>query len=161
MGTFLTGYGDADYEHEGYAAQVLDDGSITGTYSRDIQPRMIGQVVAACGCGWAGTTRYPCLEPFDEQAESLALTEWETTHARPILEQAQRDQAARLARLLADLAEQHRANLDRSRSCPSRHDLELLDRTLRTLATATDLARELRDQADEQVHAAGQPGRDS
>ncbi|MGH3795635.1 MAG: hypothetical protein ACRDSP_12165 [Pseudonocardiaceae bacterium] len=78
MGTLLTGYGEDGYDHEGYAAQVLDDGSITGTYSNATCPRMIGHVVAACGCGWAGTTRYPCPGPFDEQAEALALAEWET-----------------------------------------------------------------------------------
>ncbi|HEX2300003.1 MAG TPA: hypothetical protein VHH34_16080 [Pseudonocardiaceae bacterium] len=161
MGTFLTGYGDAGYEHEGYAAQVLNDGSVTDTYSSATRPRMIGQVIAACGCGWAGTTRYPCPEPFDEQAEDLALAEGETTHARPLLEQAQQDRAARLGQLLHGLAEEHRARLDQSGPGPTQYDLELLDRTLRTLATATDLARELRDQVDEQVHAAGQPRRDS
>ena len=29
MGTILIGYDDAGYAHEGYAAQVLDDDSIT------------------------------------------------------------------------------------------------------------------------------------
>ena len=161
MGTILTGYGDASYEHEGYAAQVLDDGSVTGTYSGATLPRMIGQVIAVCGCGWAGITRYPCPKPFDEQAEELALAEWETRHARPLLEQAQQGRAARLAGLLHSIAEQHRACLDQSGPRTSRYDLELLDRTLRTLATATDLARELRDQADERTGIALQPGRDS
>jgi hypothetical protein len=161
MGTFLTGYGDAGYEHEGYAAQVLDDGSITGTYSGATRPRMIGQVVAGCGCGWAGSTHYPCPKPFDEQAEALALAEWETSHARPLLEQAQHGRATRLGQLLHSLVEEHRARLDQSGPGPTQYDLELLDRTLRRLATAIDLARELRDQVDEQVHAARQPGRDS
>lgn len=38
MGTVLIGYGDASYDHEGYAAQVLDDNSITGTYSDKTRP---------------------------------------------------------------------------------------------------------------------------
>ncbi len=59
MGTTLIGYGDAGYAHEGYAAQVLDDDSITGTYSAETEPRMIGQVVAACDCGWTGATPLP------------------------------------------------------------------------------------------------------
>ncbi|MGH3628600.1 MAG: hypothetical protein ACRDRL_14345 [Sciscionella sp.] len=155
MGTILTSYGDAGYDHEGYAAQVLDDGSITGTYSGDTKPRIIGQVVAACGCGWAGITRYPCPQPFDERAEALALTEWETTHARPVLEQAQRNQATRLAKILNTLAEQHRAGLQGTEPPPHRQR-ELLDRTLRTLACATDLARDLRDQA---VHLEREVGR--
>lgn len=152
MGTILTSYGEGAYDHEGYAAQVLDDGSITGTYSNTTRPRMVGQVVAACGCGWAGTTRYPAPEPFDAQAEALALAEWETTHAVPVLTQARQDRAARLAQLLAGLAEAHRDHLQESR--PDRHRVELLDRTLRTLANATELARELRDQAAEQERGA-------
>jgi hypothetical protein len=71
MGTVLIGYGDAGYDHEGYAAQVLDDNSITGTYSDKTIPRMIGQVVAACDCGWTGTTRYPTTTgPFDAAPNS-------------------------------------------------------------------------------------------
>ncbi|MGH3910841.1 MAG: hypothetical protein ACRDRM_08405, partial [Pseudonocardiaceae bacterium] len=89
MGTILTGCGEDAYDHEGYPAQVLDDGSITGTSSTQTRPRMIGQVVAACGCGWAGTTRYQCPTPFDTQAEALALAEWEISHARPVLDRAQ------------------------------------------------------------------------
>lgn len=152
MGTILTSYGEDGYDHEGYAAQVLDDGSITGTHSNQTRPRMIGQVVAACGCGWAGTTRYPCPEPFDDQADALALAEWETTHALPTLTQARQDRARRLTQLLASLAEAHRAHLQEPR--PDRHRVELLDRTLRTLAAVTDLARELRDQAAEQERGA-------
>ena len=151
MGTILSGYGEDAYQHEGYPAQVLDDGSITGTHSTDTRPRMIGQVVAACGCGWAGTTRYPSPDPLDEQAEALALAEWETTHALPILNQARQNRTDRLAQLLGTLAEQHRAHLQEP---PDRHRLELLDRTLRTLAAATELARELRDHAPEQQREA-------
>jgi NTP pyrophosphatase (non-canonical NTP hydrolase) len=85
MGTILVNYGDAADDHEGYAGQVLDDGSITATYSNETRPRMIGAVVAACGCGWQGTTRYPTTELFDTVAEERALAEWETQHAVPTL----------------------------------------------------------------------------
>lgn len=34
MGTILTSYGAAEYDHEGYPAHILDDGTVTGTYSR-------------------------------------------------------------------------------------------------------------------------------
>ncbi|HEX2301871.1 MAG TPA: hypothetical protein VHH34_25755 [Pseudonocardiaceae bacterium] len=137
MGTILTGYGEDAYDHEGYAAQVLDDGSITGRRSAETRSRMIGQVVAACGCGWAGTTRYPCLEPFDVQAEALALAEWETSHARPVLERHYSERWDRLGRLLAGASERlaHRAAL------LGREDV--LERTLRDLTTATELARQL------------------
>lgn len=146
MGTILTGYGEDAYDHEGYPAQVLDDGSITSTCSPATRPRRIGQVVAACGCGWAGTTRYRCPEPGDAQAEALALAEWEFSHARPALDQAQHQRARRLAQLLDGLATDHRAYLEVPAPRPTRQRLDLLDRTLRTLATANDLARELRDQ---------------
>jgi hypothetical protein len=96
MGTILASYGDDAYDHEGYAAQLLDDGSLTGTYSNDTEPRMVGQVVAACGCGWTGTTRYPTTGPFDEAAHDLALAEWERDHARPTLQGLQVDHWDRL-----------------------------------------------------------------
>ncbi|MFN2497173.1 MAG: hypothetical protein ABR608_14935 [Pseudonocardiaceae bacterium] len=144
MGTVLVGYGDDSYDHEGYPAQVLDDGTITGTYSNETRPRMIGQVVAACGCGWTGTTRYPCPEPFDEHAEALALAEWESVHARPVLDRRQSERWDRLERLLAGAGDRlaHRtARLGRE---------DVLERTLRDLATATDLARELQRSEREQ-----------
>jgi hypothetical protein len=31
----LTGYGQYAYDYEGYTAEVLDDGSLTGTHSGD------------------------------------------------------------------------------------------------------------------------------
>lgn len=137
MGTILSGYGEDAYQHEGYPAQVLDDGSITGTHSSDTRPRMIGQVVAACGCGWAGTTRYPCPEPFDAQTEELALAEWEHAHARPVLDGRHAERWVRLQRLLAAVWDrvEHRTRILGRR--------EVLERTLRDLATATELVREL------------------
>jgi hypothetical protein len=86
MGVVLTEYGQYAYDHEGYVAEVLDDGSLTRTASSDTVPRMVGQMVAACGCGWTGKTRYPTKSPFDHKAEELALAEWERNHARPALD---------------------------------------------------------------------------
>jgi len=73
MGTILSSYGDAGYGHEGYVGQLLDDGTITGTYSSSTIPRMTGQVVAACGCGWTGTTRYPTMLEPREIAAAMAF----------------------------------------------------------------------------------------
>src|SRR5947209_1167694 len=101
MGRMLMDYGQYDYDHEGYAAEVLDDGSLTGTPSGDTVPRMIGQMVAACGCGWTGATRYPSRNPFDHGAEDLALAEWERAHARPTLEGARVDTWDRLGAVLS------------------------------------------------------------
>jgi hypothetical protein len=144
MGTILSSYGDAGYEHEGYVGQLLDDGTITGTYSSSTIPRMTGHVVAACGCGWTGTTRYPTRELFDEQAHDLALGEWEHTHAVPALSAAVRDRTRRLPRLLSSLA----ADLDAQRedaTAPQR--AAVLERTLRGLDDARVLAQDLLDHA--------------
>ena len=83
MGAILVNFGDAADDHAGYAGQVLDDGTVTTTYSNDTVPRMMGAVAAACGCGWQGTTRYPTRELFDTDAENLALAEWGPTTPSP------------------------------------------------------------------------------
>lgn len=149
MGTLLMSYGDDAYDHEGYVAQVLNDGTLTGTYSDDTESRMVGQVVAACGCGWAGATRYPCPEPFDALAHELALAEWERDHARPTLAGRRADRWDRLRTLIRQLAESH-ATTTRTRfrelSLPEQRDL--LTRTLSSLGRATELAEQLRAPLD-------------
>ena len=145
MGTILIGYGDAGYAHEGYAAQVLDDDSITGTYSDKTRPRMIGQVIAACDCGWVGTTRYPTTTgPFDEHAEQSALTEWEHTHALPTVRRLQSEEFDRLGRHLRDLADYLATLAPDSLEAQSRATrCDLLDQVLDTLNRAIELARHL------------------
>ncbi|MQA14921.1 MAG: hypothetical protein GEV09_12315 [Pseudonocardiaceae bacterium] len=152
VGTFLTGYGTAGYDHEGYAAHVLDDGSLTGTHSADTRPRMVGAVVAACDCGWTGATRYPRRTEFDEDAEELALQEWERSHARPVLERAQRGELWRLEAQLRELATvaQQLCGADRP---PLRAGQ--LSRVVDALEAATALARRLQDQAHEQAERKG------
>lgn len=146
MGTFVTCYGDAGFAHEGYAGQVLDDGTLTATYSRETEARMVGQVVAACDCGWTGTTRYPCPKPFDEQAHDLALDEWEHDHARPTLARTQRFDLSRLQRLLHDLT----AGIALTETTAPRALAEQLQRALHRLAGATQLAEQLHEQAQAQ-----------
>lgn len=145
MGRFLTG--DAGYQHEGYPAYVLDDGTLTGTHGPETRPRMIGQVVAACGCGWTGTTHYPTDREFDEAAEQLALAEWEHAHARPVLAAAQH---ADLGRLQAQLQHLATRNLTAAEHSP-RELADQLARVVRALETATELARRLHNQAFEQA----------
>jgi hypothetical protein len=149
MGRFLTSYGAAGYEHEGYPAQVLDDGALTSEHSVDTRARMIGQVVAACDCGWIGTTRYPTRDEFDEKAEELALAEWEHAHARPVLEHHQQAQTTRLRARLRELAEQ----LSTTGGDSGRPLVEQLDRILRALDETTQLAAQLREQAEHQHRA--------
>jgi len=149
MGTILTVYGEAGYAHEGYAAQVLDDGTLTATYSAETEARMVGQVVAACDCGWTGSTRYPCPEPFDEHAHDLALAEWEHSHARPLLEQTQRGDLDLLARLLRDLG----IGVELSAAADRRELAEQLQRALRRFASAAELAGRLHQQITEQIES--------
>lgn len=61
--TWDTGYGPA-YEHEGYAAAVLDDDTVTGTHDDLTNSRFVGWR-AACVCGWRG-------ERFWSRAEVVA-----------------------------------------------------------------------------------------
>lgn len=139
MGTILTGYGDAALEHEGYAAQVLDDGSITGSHNDQTRPRMIGQVVAACDCGWAGTTRYPTTTgPFDEQAETLALAEWETNHAVPAIADMRHQLAMALKQALRRFAD--------LRIDPDRPTLDQVNEVLAALTRVMDQAGYLQEQ---------------
>lgn len=146
MGTILTNYGDAGYDHEGYPAQLLDDGSITGTYSAETEPHMIGQVVAACDCGWRGTTRYPCPEPFDEQAENLALAEWEHLHARPVLEACRTKRWTSLAAHLRALADRMTANP--LHTTAGREQAELIEGILSALDRLAAKTRELQGERD-------------
>ncbi len=67
------------YDHEGYGARRLPDGSLTGTWTR--QTARFDVYVAACGCGWQGKQTHP---PTEEGYES-AVDEWERSHARPLL----------------------------------------------------------------------------
>ena len=104
---------------------------------------MVGQVVAACTCGWTGTTRYPSPTSFDEDAEALALADWEHTHAIPTLHRALDQRAQRLQQILAGLAADHQTHLDRDSDAGQRR--ELLEHTLRALDEAAGLTRELLD----------------
>lgn len=112
MGVILTAYGDAAYSHAGYAAQVLNDGTTTGTYSAQTKERMTGAVVAACDCGWRGETHYQWTVLFDQDAEDAAIAEWQRVHAVPVLAAEQNREWARtceaLARSLAELGEKTR-----------------------------------------------------
>lgn len=67
------------YEHEGYGARRLRDGSLTGISLRETAAS--DAYIAACGCGWQGEHAHP---PTEEGYES-AVDEWERSHARPLL----------------------------------------------------------------------------
>lgn len=75
MGAIL----DDLYDHEGYGARRLTDGTITAGWTAETAE--FETYVAACACGWHGGGEHP---PTDEGYEA-AVDEWERDHARPLL----------------------------------------------------------------------------
>lgn len=88
------------YDHEGYAARRLPDGTLTGTWTA--ATREFTAYVAACSCStgsgytdWYGSTDHP---PTDD-GEAAALAEWERVHARPLLQRHEAAQQAAEAKM--------------------------------------------------------------
>jgi hypothetical protein len=97
------------WDHEGYAARRLPDGTLTSTGIREFTA-----FVPACGCGWHGDREHPPTE----DGEELALDQWRAEHATPLLERQatrRRDDLARVLGWLGDQAGrlQDPATLDR------------------------------------------------
>lgn len=74
--------------HEGYAAQILADGTHSDHWVTDETAYECHQ--AACDCGWRGN-RYPA----GPRGEELALTEWERAHLRPLVDAEARQHSIR------------------------------------------------------------------
>lgn len=70
------------YDHEGFGARRLPDGSLSGVWSRETAH--FDAYLAACGCGWQGGHAHPPTEAGYESA----VYEWERAHARPLLAEA-------------------------------------------------------------------------
>jgi hypothetical protein len=83
------------YDHEGYAARKLPNGTQTGTWTQ--ATAAFTAYVAACACGWTATTEHPPTEA----GEDAALSDW-AGHA-------DQQQAAQQARRRQQLAETLRA----------------------------------------------------
>lgn len=123
------------WDHEGYAARRLPDGTLTGTSS--YATREFTGFVPACGCGWSGDREHP---PTDE-GEEAAIGQWRVEHAEPLLaRQAERHQL-RLARALEWLGGQ----------AGRLEDPATLARVRRTLGSAADLAAEVQRDLDRQA----------
>jgi hypothetical protein len=124
--TWDTGYGPA-YDHEGYAAAVLDDDTVTGTHDELTNGRFVGWR-AACDCGWRGerfwsrdevlaadpvyaeqVQRYPAgasIAPESvegEEDDDGALGQWRAHLAEALPGLAVHDAAARLTTAREDL----------------------------------------------------------
>jgi hypothetical protein len=91
---------DGLYDHEGYAARKLGDGTLTGTWTATTAAFIA--YVACCECGWTAGVEHPPTQA----GEDAALDEW-AAHADA--EQARlrargRQQLAEVLRALGRLA---------------------------------------------------------
>jgi hypothetical protein len=82
------------WDHEGYAARRLPDGTLTSTSIRDFDA-----YVGACGCGWRANLNYPPTEA----GEQAALDHWHQGHATPLLDRHAQQRRAELAQALRAL----------------------------------------------------------
>jgi hypothetical protein len=115
MGVVIEGL----WDHEGYAARRLLDGTLTGTWTW--ATREFDAYVGACGCGWRANLNYP---PTDA-GEQAALDHWHQGHATPLLERQAQQRRAELAqglRALGGIADfiDNPANLPRIRRAADR-----------------------------------------
>jgi hypothetical protein len=131
MGTFLEDL----WDHEGYAARRLPDGTLTGTWTAATAE--FTAYVPACGCGWSGDREHPPTE----DGEQAALAQWEAEHATPVLQRQAERRQVRLARALEWLGGQ----------AGRLHDPTIMARVQRTLGSAVDLAAEVQHDLDRQA----------
>ena len=120
------------WDHEGYAARRLLDGTLTGTVIREFTA-----IVPACGCGWQGDRTYPPTE----DGEELALDEWLAEHATPLLERQATRRRDDLDRVLGWLGDQ----------AGRVQDSATLDRIGRALERAGGLVAEVQRDLDRQA----------
>jgi hypothetical protein len=125
------------WDHEGYAARRLPDGSLTGTWTH--ATREITAYLAACGCGWHGSSEHPPTE----EGEELAVDQWRSEHAQLLLERQATRRREQLGRVLGWLGDQ----TDRLQDPAT---LERIGRALdRTRALVEDIQRDLTRETSE------------
>lgn len=74
-------------DHEGYAARLMPDGTLSGSWGGEYGwDNHIG-LVAACDCGWRGPTVFPA-DDMDSPAYNAATDEWDREHLQPMIERA-------------------------------------------------------------------------
>lgn len=80
--------------HEGYAAQILADGTTSEHYLPEGE---FEHYQGACSCGW----RSPTTHPGTEQGESFALVDWYAMHLQPLVDEVASHYSLRADELLA------------------------------------------------------------
>jgi hypothetical protein len=123
------------WDHEGYAARRLPDGTLTGTWTW--ATREFTAYVPACGCGWRAGREHPPTE----DGEQAALAQWEAEHVEPLLQRQAERRQVRLAQALEWLGGQ----------AGRLHDPATLARVHRTLGSAVDLAADVQRDLDRQA----------
>jgi hypothetical protein len=131
MGRFLEDL----WDHEGYGARRLPDGTLTGTWT--YATREFTAFLPACGCGWHVEREYPP----NEDGEQAALDQWRAEHAAPLLARQAERRRLRLARALEWLGGQ----------AGRLEDPAIVARVRRTLGSAADLAAEVQRDLDRQA----------
>ena len=128
------------WDHEGYAARRLPDGTLTGTWTA--ATAAFTAFVPACGCGWHGEREHPPTE----DGEHAAIGQWELEHAGPLLERQAERRQLRLARALEWLGGQ----------AGRLEDPTVVAGVRRTLGSAVDLAEDVQRDLERQA-----PGREA
>ena len=131
MGRFLEDL----WDHEGYGARRLPDGTLTGTWTA--ATREFTAFVPACGCGWHTDREHPP----SEAGEQAALGQWRAEHAEPLLARQAEQRQERLARTLEWLGGQ----------AGPLEDPATVARVRRTLGSAVELAAEVQRDLDRQA----------
>ena len=125
------------WDHEGYAARRLPDGTLTGTWT--YATREFTAHVPACGCGWHADREHPPTE----DGEQAALEQWDTEHATPLLQRQAERRQVRLARALEWLGGQ----------AGRLHDPVTVARVRRQLDAAGDLIADVQRDPERQTEA--------
>jgi hypothetical protein len=122
------------WDHEGYAARRLPDGTLTSIWTHQFIAH-----VAACGCGWRANNQHPPTQAGEE----LAVAQWRAEHAQPLLDRQATRRREHLGRVLGWLGDQ----TDRLQDPAT---LGRIGRALdRTRALVDDLQRDLARQTPE------------
>ncbi len=123
------------YGHEGYAVQVLHDGTESRCWTREFR-----EYRAGCDCGWRGATTYPPTEA----GENAAQDEWNAEHLRVLVRQVAAGKTVPATALL-DLVDGLRHEL--SAAAAARPDGELTARELSRCDVIEHVERQIEEAA--------------
>jgi hypothetical protein len=142
--------------HEGYAARLMPDGTLTSTWGGQYGRTGHIGLIACCECGWRGETVHPPGD-IDSPEHQAAERDFETQHLDPLIDAASRrswpDWAARTTARVAFVVD----HISAGHPAMAVRSLETLrDELDGRIRVATDLAAEQdRDAGEEAVEPVG------